>query len=178
MKSSYSLNSYNLVFEFFCKQLDPKLIVEIGILDGFSLKQFVQNTNDCKVDAYDLFDDYPYNRANKEQIKSLFPDPRISVIKQDFSTIYETYRDKSIDILHIDVSNDGDTYEFAFEKYLPKVRGIMLLEVGSEDRDEIDWMKKYNKKKICPVLTEYKMKGYKLLTLNPHPSLTIVTPHR
>ena len=79
----------------------------------------------------------------------------------------------SIDILHIDIANTGDTYEFAIQNYLPKVRGVMVLEGGSEERDNIEWMVKYDKPKIQPVLKKYN-NDVIITVLEDFPSLTLI----
>ena len=102
---------------------------------------------------YDLFDDFPYNAADrKEMLKKYESNYNVSILKGDFYESLNLFRDDSIDILHIDIANNGDTYEFAIENYLTKVKGIMVLEGGSEERDNIEWMQKYEKPKIQSVL--------------------------
>ena len=49
------------------------------------------------------------------------PYPNVSVKYGDFYKNYQTMDDGSQDIIHIDIANNGDVYEFAFEHYLPKV---------------------------------------------------------
>ena len=50
----------------------------------------------------------------------------------------------------------------------------MLLEGGSEERDEVYWMKKYNKPKIATILTKY-ANDYTIKTFGKHPSLTLIS---
>ena len=96
--------------------------------------------------------------------------------KRNFFGSEALYRDDSIGILHVDIANNGDVYEYAFEKYLPKVAkgGVCLLEGGSEARDLVNWMVEYQKPKMAPVLQKYKNQ-YNILVLDDFPSLTIVS---
>ena len=53
--------------------------------------------------------------------------------------------------------------------------GLIILEGGSKERDEIEWMNKYNKPKIGPVIENYKLnKNYKIATIGTIPSVTLV----
>ena len=47
--------------------------------------------------------------------------------------------------------------------------GIMIMEGGSEQRDNVEWMIKYNKPKIQPVI-----KKYGLNVVGTFPSITII----
>ena len=171
MRSSYAQNNFSEIFELLCLTIRPQRIVEFGILDGYSLQCFTENSN-AEITALDLFDDFPYNSANFSEIKLRFPD--VNVIKGDFFRSSHLFDDSSIDILHIDIANNGAVYEFAFEHYWPKVRGVMILEGGSEERDHVSWMSKYDKPKIRPVIYRYQSIGYKIKIFEKYPSLTLV----
>ena len=44
---------------------NPKVIIEFGILEGLSLTQFVNSTdNSCNIKAYDIFDEFNGDSAN------------------------------------------------------------------------------------------------------------------
>ena len=59
---------------------------------------------------HDLFDDFPYNAADrKEMLKKYESNYNVSI--PDFESL-NLFRDDSIDILHIDIANNGDTYEY------------------------------------------------------------------
>ena len=61
MKSSYKKNNYENIFRQICLQTEPNSILEIGILDGYSLQAFVNHSKkDTKIVAIDLFEDYEY----------------------------------------------------------------------------------------------------------------------
>ena len=156
----------------------PKLVVECGILEGYSLSKFVENTNkDTKIEAYDIFEQFNGNHAIKDSlVKQFIVYPNVSIQEGDFYEVYKKYSDKSIDILHIDIANNGDVLEYVFKHYLPKLskNGIIIFEGGSEERDNIEWMIKYNKSKIKPILDKYSDK-YCIKTIGTIPSLTIIS---
>lgn len=176
--SSYEQNDFCSDFEKIIKDVKPKLIVEFGILKGYSLQAFVDFSDaSCQINAYDLFDDFPYNAADYTTITDKFKNyDNITVEKLDFFEGYKKYENGTIDILHIDIANNGDVYQFAVEKYMDKIsnKGAMILEGGSRDRDEIGWMNEFNKRKIHPYLEEIKEK-YNITIIEKYPSITIIT---
>ncbi len=154
--------------------MNPSRIVEFGILEGYSLDCFVNYSQECLIDANDLFDDFPYNAADYNFITEKYKNySNVNVYKKDFYKTVDVYDDNSIDILHVDIANNGDTFEFAIRNYLPKVRGIIIMEGGSEERDNIEWMVKYNKPKIQPVLKKYE-NDVRIMVLEDFPSITLI----
>ena len=59
IKSSYKKNNYDKVFQSICFSLNPKRIVEFGILEGYSLDCFIEYAKDASIEANDLFDEFP-----------------------------------------------------------------------------------------------------------------------
>ena len=74
MKSSYKNNlDYKDIFDTLCFLKNPQKIVEIGILDGYSLKAMADNvSSSCQIDAYDIFEEFNGNGANKEKLSQTF----------------------------------------------------------------------------------------------------------
>lgn len=178
MKSSYKNEiNYGLLFQQLCFMTEPKRIIEIGILEGFSLKQFCNIcSKDCKIHAYDIFDKFNGNRANYKNIIEMFKEQEnITIEYGDFYDVHEKLSENTVDIIHIDIANNGDVYKYAIENYLPKLtkNGIMILEGGSVERDNIEWMNKYNKPKINTYL---KSLDLSYITLGKIPSLTLIKP--
>jgi len=174
IKSSYKEYHYNKIFQSLCFAINPTKIVEFGILEGYSLDCFVNYTQDCQIDANDLFDDFPYNAADYDFVVDKYKDcSNVKIYKRDFYKSVDVYEDNSIDILHIDIANNGDTFEFAIQNYLPKVRGVMIMEGGSHERDNIEWMQKYNKTKIAPILKKYD-NDVRITVLEDFPSITLI----
>ena len=181
MFSSYKNQdiNYGELIEAITLSKRPQSIVEIGILDGYSLQHFINSTDarTTKIQAFDIFDKFNGNHAKETELKERFKNnPQVSINYGDF---YELHKELegNIDIIHIDIANNGDTYEYAIEHYFPLLSpsGLMLLEGGSPERDEIEWMNKYNKPKIGPILAKYMKNGATLKTFGKHPSLTIIT---
>lgn len=178
MNSSYKNNiNFGDLIETITYLKNPKKIVEFGILDGYSLEKFVNKASDkCIIEAYDIFDEFNGNHANEEEVNNKFSNNKNVMIKKaDFYKSLNLFENNSIDILHIDIANNGDTYQFVFDNYINKIKknGIIIIEGGSIERDNIYWMNKYNKKKINPILEKYKNK-YNILIINKFPSITLI----
>jgi predicted O-methyltransferase YrrM len=183
-KSSYntiSILNFGDIIKTLTFQINPKLIVEFGILYGFSLKCFADTCQkSCQVKAYDIFEEFEGNGANYNDIITKFDNyNNIEIGKLDFYEGYKQFEDNSIDILHIDIANNGDVYKFTIDNYMSKIsdNGIIILEGGSVERDNISWMIKYNKTKINPYIQELKNKGYGILLISKMPSITIIKKH-
>ena len=70
MNSSYNNNvNFGDILKSITYSLDPKTIVEVGILEGFSLKCFVDaSSSDTIIDAYDIFDEFNGNHADMRNL--------------------------------------------------------------------------------------------------------------
>jgi len=179
MKSSYVNTDidYGDIISSIAFTQAPRTVVEIGILDGFSLGKLVQATSPTtQIMAYDIFDEFNGNSANREKLQENFKDhPRVQIQCGDFYNLNNII-DGDVDIIHIDIANDGNVYEFAVEKYMNLLshKGILILEGGSPERDEVEWMKKYAKKPIAEYLETLTVPYH---TVGKLPSLTIIKNH-
>ena len=176
MMSSYKNNlNYGDLLESITFIQKPKSILEIGILDGFSLKCFADNSDkNTKIESYDIFDEFVGNSANKEQLIEKFKEyNNVNIQYGDFYKLHML--DNKYDIIHIDIANNGDVYEFAINNYLQKLNtnGLLILEGGSNERDNIEWMIKYKKPKIQSILEKYKDK-LDIITIGEFPSITFI----
>ena len=178
MNSSYLEKlDYGNIFSLTTFLNSPKNIIEFGILDGYSLQEFAEScSNDCSIKAYDIFGEFNGNHADQNKLQEIFKDySNVKIQYGDFYKKIAEIEDNSIDILHIDIANNGDVYEFVFQNYIKKMttEGIILMEGGSIERDNIDWMNKYNKPKMQPILQKYS-NIYQIKTIGSIPALTIV----
>ena len=99
----------------------------------------------------------------------------VEIAKGDFFNTHKLLADNSVDLINIDIAMDGDYYKFFFANYLSKLTktGIALLEGGSKSRDQVHWMKRYNRKSIRSTLSK-KRKDFDFFVIEPFPSLTII----
>lgn len=176
-RSSYKINDFCSEFIGIIKEVRPQLIVEFGILEGYSLQAFIDGRSDsCEIHAYDLFEDFPFNAADYNKIKERFSKyQNLKIKKLDFYKGYKKYKKESIDILHIDIANNGDVFKFAIDNYMSKIKrgGAIVLEGGSMERDQVEWMGKFNKTRINPYLESIKNK-FNIRIIDKFPSLTII----
>mgnify|MGYP001281649730 FL=1 len=99
---------------------------------------------------------------------------KYSNVKIEKGNFYEYFQFiNKIDLIHIDISNDADTYKFAVEHYLPLCNKALLLEGGSLERDNVDWMIKYNKPPINKYLKQIN-DNYEIEIIPKYPSITII----
>jgi len=180
MRSSYKNNDLNYgdIITAAIFNRNPKNIVEFGILDGFSLKIFADTFPNANIIAYDIFQEFNGNSSNLTIYDTFKENRNVKIEYGDFYKKYEEFLDKSIDILHIDIANNGDVYKFAIEKYLSKLRhdGILILEGGSRKRDQVDWMIKYDKPLIEGYLVDLRKKlNLRVMTIGECPSITLIS---
>lgn len=193
MRSSYIQNNYGPVFERTVQMFLPHRCVELGVLDGYSTLHMAkgarnavkQSNHRTHIDAYDLWEDYPYNHGSKEAVQKMLQendlDSFVTLHHEDAFEVCKRYGDHSICLLHVDISNDGEVLRKIVEQWNDKLSfgGMLMFEGGSEERDNVDWMKKYNKK---PIKTEIESnlilnKNYIYATYNAFPSLSVFIKH-
>ncbi len=175
MNSSYKNTplDYSDIFKTICFLNKPNEIVEIGVLEGFSLQTIVDSCPNANIRAFDIFENFNGNCAKRDIIDKFQKYKNVCI---SYGNFYELeFPEKSIDLLHVDIANDGRVYEFVFQNYIKymKPNGIIVLEGGSFERDNVYWMTKYNKEKIQPVLDKYQ-KQYNIFVLKKFPALTII----
>jgi len=183
LKSSYQKHNYWVKFYQLVLNKKPDLIVEMGILEGYSLFSFARGcveNRKGKIVAIDLFEDYPYHHSRYDDIKSKLEkwgmDKCVYLHKGDAFNLDLKFDDKSIDLLHIDLSNTGDKIEKLLLNYYHKMKddGIILFEGGSKSRDNIPWMNDYKCVPIAPILEKEELtKLYDFFVIENYPSLTI-----
>ena len=177
MKSSYNNNlTYKELLENITFLIKPKTVIEFGILEGFSLNIFAQEKN-CRIYAYDIFDEFNGNSAEKNILSERFKNyQNVNIDYGDFYKKYNDIENNSIDIIHIDIANDGKVYQFAIDNYYEKLKqnGILILEGGSKERDNVEWMLRYNKPTIQPVLQKYG-DNVRIEVLDDYPSITLIS---
>jgi len=164
MRSSYSQHNYGDVLYSTLLAYPPKIAVELGILDGYStfwigraLQRNVELMQQLgHLDAYDLFEDYPYQHGEQQRIQDRLVrkgvEEYVTLFKGDAFQVHEKYAENSVTFLHIDISNTGEIVRRLVDSWHPKMQvgGIIAIEGGTEERDNTAWMKKYHKTPIKP----------------------------
>lgn len=177
-KSSYEAHNYGELFYALMRIYQPQKVVELGTKAGYSAYHMARGlleNGSGTLDCYDLWEKYPYKSVAQsvvaENLHQFLDIVQLHTI--DASTVAQRY--KSVDILHIDLSNDGALLSNILPAWIPKVKQLIIIEGGSHERDSIEWMKKFNKEPIAPWLqtfcNENKME---YVTIDPFPSLTLL----
>jgi predicted O-methyltransferase YrrM len=181
LQSSYKDHGFGFLFYALVRLLKPELCCEIGVLHGFSLLTVAAGLRDNgngAIHGYDLFDEYPYHHDSYEnvsrRIKKFGLSRWASVHFSDAFQVAQLFNTE-VDYLHIDISNDGDTYCKVFEQWNDKVRKVILLEGGAAERDRVEWMVKYKKGPISDAIDKLtnKYSDWNIFVLELYPSLTV-----
>jgi predicted O-methyltransferase YrrM len=177
--SSYQANNYGGFFYLLIRLYQPKKVVELGTKDGYSayhLARGLTKNGKGRLICYDLWERYPFHsvplsvaQKNLKKFKAI-----IKFVQRDVIGVEKLYQ--SVDILHVDVSNDSQILEKIIPKWLDKVRQFIIIEGGSVERDEVEWMTKYKKGSIKKWLEVFSQRrgDVEYFTFEPFPSLTII----
>lgn len=189
IRSSYIPNNYGEVFESIIYTYPPIVAVELGILDGYStyyIANAIKNNNLGHLYAYDLFEDYSFNHGIMKEVQEEL-DKRhltdfVTLYKMDAFDAHKLYQDNSVHFLHVDLSNTGEIVRKIMEQWHKKIvhHGVILFEGGSEERDKIEWMKKFNKELIKAEIETNKVinDNYVYGTYLKFPSLSMLLKKR
>lgn len=184
LHSSYRQHQYELLFYGLVRALRPATCVEIGVLEGFSLFATAAALRDNAyghVTGYDLFDRYPYRHSTLDRVAA---GCRMAQL-QAFVTLQQADADDvcrrhaSVDLLHVDISNDGDTFHRQFSRWAGKVTRAIVLEGGASERDDVAWMKTYARPGIAAAVEDLSRSHpeWRFCVIAPFPSVTVAV-HR
>jgi predicted O-methyltransferase YrrM len=156
IESSYQQNDLGHTFYKLVLEKKPKKIVEWGVLYGYStvaMAMALDEIGEGHITAYDLFEQYPYKHSSKEITQGNVDRYGVSeyvTLKQgDFEEWIR--HPEPFDLLHVDISNKGDTILQLYEGVKDRVAAgaTVIFEGGAPgERDQIPWMVKYGFNKI------------------------------
>lgn len=148
IRSSFYHNDLGRTIYDTVMELKPSKVIEFGTLDGYSaccIGQALHELGRGHLFSYDLWDDYDFNHGelSKTQYNLNYYGVQkyVTLLHGDF--FYWDY--EPADLYLIDISNNGDIIKYACEKIKG---GVIMFEGGTEERDNIEWMKTYNKTPI------------------------------
>lgn len=187
LESSYKQNNLGQVFYDLAKKYDPKLAVEIGVYQGYSaIWTMAGMSHGSFWFGYDLFDDYYYRHCSMDtawdNICRAGVASKASLMEIGYmgaiGNIKQVLGENKVEMLHVDISNDGDVIQFSAEAFynLLAPKGLLIFEGGSKERDEVEWMGKYKKPKIFPAISRVLAEGrYELYDFfSEFPSITVL----
>ena len=180
LDSSYKKNHYQYLFYVLTRMLLPKRIVEIGVLQGFSLLAMgcaLKENGTGEIHAFDLFEKYEYKCDNFDDVASRVSEmelEKLVTLHQADASSVATFIEET-DILHVDVSNDGQIVSEIFSQWENKTSQAMIFEGGSLERDKVQWMVEYDKTSLFDEFSKLsKIKTHwGFFTLQCFPSVTI-----
>tara|TARA_Y100000034_G_scaffold73088_1_gene88058 strand:+ start:1359 stop:2036 length:678 start_codon:yes stop_codon:yes gene_type:complete len=180
-KIDFEINHYGDLFYSLIRTHQPGKVVELGTKAGYSAYHMAHGLRENGIgglDCYDLWENYEFNSCPKSEAEANlreFIDAGIVRLHQrNVDGLHNEY--DSIDILNVDLGNHADLLEEIVMPWLPKVKELTIIEGGSVERDQVDWMEKYAKRKIKPWLDGLGEKGYKVFTFEPFPSVSLIKP--
>ena len=190
--SSYAQNNFGEVFQAIIRAFQPVVVVELGILNGYStlaIAEGLKQNGRGELYAYDLFEDYAFKHGSKDEVEKAVAAAGIpcqgvtvQITKMDAYKVADLYHPGSVHLLHVDLSNDGETVKKIMDQWDPKMvcGGIILFEGGTEERDQVEWMQKYGRPSLKaelennPVIIEKYIMG----TYLKWPGLTMLLKKR
>jgi predicted O-methyltransferase YrrM len=183
MYSSYCETGFGALLEALVCIHKPSLCVELGCLEGYSathLARGLKKNRAGRLVVVDLFEAYPYRNCPKAEVQNNLRkelvDDYVELVQDDVFSRIPLFPDDSIDLLHIDLSNNGDLLEQVFSAIDAKLKksALIIFEGGSAERDGIKWMKDFNKKPLGDFIgSRYFQESFNHVVLTPFPSMTI-----
>lgn len=180
LQSSYSDHGYGVFLYALARTLRPSSCVELGVFQGSSLLSVASALRDNghgTVVGFDLFEDYPYRHESQEKacdnIRCCGLPEWAQLRRADAFAAHEAFA--SVDWLHVDLSNNGDTVRRLFSQWESKVSQVMLFEGGAAERDRVDWMLSHAKPPIAPAIEALRKEHpeWRFMVLAPYPSMTL-----
>ncbi len=171
--SSYHDNDLGRTFYDLVLEHKPKKIVEFGVLYGYStvcMAMALDELGEGHIYANDLFEEYPFRHSSMAETQKNIDDYGVSkyvtLQKTDFD---EWLKDpEEFDLLHVDISNKGDTIQRLYSALDERIQkgAIVIFEGGTEERDQVEWVTKYNCMKIVDSGVPYKVINPKFTSLS------------
>ena len=118
MRSSYKENNYGMVFRSLILACEPSIVVECGVLDGYSTSNIAHalRANHSRgivseFYAYDLWEEYEYKHGDLEEVKEMLTEQDLQnyvmLNEGNAFEVAEVFDYGSVDFLHMDISNNG-----------------------------------------------------------------------
>lgn len=176
--------SWEPFFYGFVKETKPVCCVQLGVFAGYSAYLIAKALKDNLrgyLWGYDLWEDYPFTHCTMDEAARNLHGLPVCLVKKDADKVHEDYSKEEVDLLMIDISNNGDTFRQYLRDWLPKLKvgAVVMMEGGSEERDNIDWMIRYSKPAIVPALSDkFITRHYSQSLIPTFPSLTLFKRER
>jgi predicted O-methyltransferase YrrM len=171
IESSYNQNNIGKTIYDITFKLKPNRVLEFGVLHGYSticIGQALRDIGSGSLISYDLFETYRYNNSRyNDAVKTIHGYGFGEIINLKRGDFEELNFEDSFDLIHLDISNDGDKILDVFNRF---PNSNILFEGGTLERDNVDWMSEYNKRKIYPLKEKL---GYDIVNYD-FPGLSLI----
>lgn len=163
--SSYEENNYGEIFYALMRIYQPEKVVELGTQDGYSayhIAKALKENGHGTLDCYDLWENYIEHRGLDFKSKSTAEENLkgfkniVSLISSEATNIDKNY--DIVDILHVDLDNDGKILEKIVPAWIDKVRQLIIIEGGSLERDQAASLTDHKKMPIAKWLNDLNSK--------------------
>lgn len=177
--SIYEARKHGDLFYSLVRIYQPNKVVELGTRGGFSayhIARGLKANSKGKLYCYDLWEKYQYFSIPKSVAEKNLKKYKGLISLRLRNAVGVDKLHKSVDVLHVDLSNEGETLEKIVPKWIDKVRQFVIIEGGSSERDKYPWMIKYKKMPIKKWLQDFAKKrgDIEYFTIEPFPSITII----
>ena len=167
VESSYRENNLGKTLYDQVIEHKPKTIVEFGCLYGYStiaMAMALRDLGQGMIYCYDLWEEYDFKHSTlDETMENLKRYDLLDFVEFKQMNFYDwLLKPTEFDLLHLDISNTGDTIFDAKLMLNDKILNgkIVLFEGGSTERDQIDWMNRY---KALPINSVKGITGYEVI---------------
>ena len=177
--SSYEKNNYGEFFYALIRIYQPQKVVELGTKTGYSayhIARGLRANGKGSLDCYDLWEEYPFRSVSKKAAEENLKEFKDLVNLYQLEAVGVDKLYKTVDILHIDLSNKGELLEKIVPSWLHKARQLIIIEGGSKERDRLDWMVKFKHMSIRKWLQGFSRKhpDVEYFTMKPFLSITLM----
>ncbi len=177
IESSYNKNDLGKTLYDQVIEHRPEIIVEFGCLYGYSTVAIAMALRDLgrgKIQCHDLWEQYPFKHSTLETtMNNLARYDLLDWVEFRQMSYYDWLIEPTeFDLLHLDISNTGDTIletKLALTDKIQTGKKI-IFEGGSLERDRVEWMRKFNSRTINSVKS---LVGYTVIN-EKFPSLSII----
>ena len=173
--SSYEDNNYGELFYSLMRIYQPETVVELGTKAGYSayhMARALEANGKGQLNCYDLWEHEAMYKVACKNLKGF--EKIVQLNRRDEIGVDKIH--KTVDILHVDLGNQGGILERVIPNWIDKTSQLIIIEGGSIERDKRSWMINLKKIPIRNWLKDFSRRraDIEYFTIEPFPSLTII----
>jgi hypothetical protein len=181
LPSSYQKNKLGWILYGLTLRAAPTVCVEFGVLHGYSTLFIAGALKELGKGHLYAFDRWPGHLPNLEQqvsqrVKDVGLSEFVTITTRDIQ--HNTPDIRHVDLAHVDIDNSGETVMWAMRYFGDRmpVGGTLVLEGGTPERDDVEWMAREGRLPFSAVLNNpMMMKGWSHTVIPHFPGMTILT---